>query len=147
MTPSNLTTRDAQIADHADIARLMHQLGYDAPPAMIRDKLATLLPSAVDRILVATIAHRVVGCISLHALALFHAHGNLGRITSLVVDESCRGRGVGGALIAAAHSWFESVGCVKLEVTSGEHRLDAHRFYARYGFTRDGQRLSKRVRP
>ncbi|MBR7958549.1 GNAT family N-acetyltransferase [Burkholderia cenocepacia] len=147
MTPSNLTTRDAQIADHADIARLMHQLGYDATPAMIRDKLATLLPSAVDRILVATIAHRVVGCISLHTFALFHAHGNLGRITSLVVDEGCRGQGVGGALIAAAHSWFESVGCVKLEVTSGDHRLDAHRFYARYGFTRDGQRLSKRVRP
>nr|WP_244107139.1 GNAT family N-acetyltransferase [Burkholderia anthina] len=90
MTSSNLTTREAQIDEYADIARLLRQLGYDATPAMRRSKLAALLPSAADRIVVAVVDGRIVGCISLHALPLFHADGNLGRITSLVVDEGCR---------------------------------------------------------
>ncbi|WP_396331158.1 GNAT family N-acetyltransferase [Burkholderia anthina] len=145
MTSSNLTTREPQIDDHADIARLLRQLGYDATPAMIRDKLAARLPSAADRIVVAVIDGRIVGCISLHALPLFHANGNLGRMTSLAVDEVCRGRGVGSALMAATQRWFEHARCVKLEVTSGDHRPDAHRFYARHGFARDGRRLSKTV--
>ncbi|MCA8089529.1 GNAT family N-acetyltransferase [Burkholderia anthina] len=145
MTSSNLTTREAQIDEYTDIARLLRQLGYDAPPAMMRSKLAALLPSAADRIVVAVMDGRIVGCISLHALPLFHTNGNLGRITSLIVDEGCRGLGVGRALMAAAQCWFEQARCVKLEVTSGDHRPDAHRFYARHGFTRDGQRLSKTV--
>nr|WP_175800528.1 GNAT family N-acetyltransferase [Burkholderia anthina] len=91
----------------------------------------------------AVIDGRIVGCISLHALPLFHANGNPGRITSLVVDGVCRGRGVGSVLMAAAQRGFEHARCVKLAVTSGDRRPDAHRFYARHGFARDGQRLSK----
>ncbi|WP_116140921.1 GNAT family N-acetyltransferase [Trinickia diaoshuihuensis] len=66
-----------------------------------------------------------------------------GRITSMVVDEHYRGRGIGSRLIAQAEQWFDAVGCVKLEVTSADSRLNAHRFYERHGFVRDGQRLSK----
>nr|WP_223997881.1 GNAT family N-acetyltransferase [Burkholderia gladioli] len=82
---------------------------------------------------------------SLHALPLFHAAGNLGRITSMVVDERYRGNGVGSGLIDAAEHWFRQVGCVKLEVTSGDHQPAAHHFYERHGFLRDGQRLSKKL--
>lgn len=32
---------------------------------------------------------------------------------------------------------------VKFEVTSGDHRPHAHRFYAKHGFLRDGQSLAK----
>ncbi|MGK8208545.1 GNAT family N-acetyltransferase [Burkholderia cenocepacia] len=143
MKPPNLTTRASQIDDYIDIARLLRQLGYDSTSGMIREKLQALLPSQADRILVATIDQEIVGCISLHALPLFHMAGSLGRITSMVVDARCRGQGIGSALIAAAEHWFEQAGCVKLEVTSGDHRPDAHRFYARHGFVRNGQRLAK----
>jgi hypothetical protein len=34
---------------------------------------------------------------------------------------------------------------VKLEVTSGDQRIDAHRFYERHGFRRDGQRLTSQA--
>ncbi|GGY03794.1 hypothetical protein GCM10007386_38240 [Pseudoduganella dura] len=71
--------------------------------------------------------------------------GQLGRITSMVVDERHRGSGVGGALIGAAEQWFAAAGCVKVEVTSSDRRLDAHRFYERHGFLRDGQRLARNI--
>ncbi|HHL4078369.1 GNAT family N-acetyltransferase [Burkholderia sola] len=138
-----VATRESQSSDHHSIATLLHQLGYEATPALILEKLQSLIPSPTDKIFVATVHDKVVGSISLHALPLFHAAGYLGRITSMVVDEHHRGGGVGSALIAAAENWFRTVGCVKLEVTSGDHRLDAHRFYARHGFLRDGQRLAK----
>ena len=74
-----------------------------------------------------------------------HMQGRLGRITSLVVDEKHRGRGIGQILVHAAEHWFSSAGCVKVEVTSGDLRVDVHRFYEREGFSRNGQRLSKKI--
>ncbi|PTB19119.1 N-acetyltransferase [Trinickia symbiotica] len=142
-SPALTQIRESNPSDHIAIAMLLHQLGYDATLALILEKLQTLILSPTDKILVATLNGKVVGSISLHALPLFHAAGYLGRITSMVVDEHHRGCGVGSALIAAAERWFTTVGCVKLEVTSGDHRADAHRFYESHGFLRDGQRFSK----
>ncbi|MEX3629108.1 MAG: GNAT family N-acetyltransferase [Burkholderia sp.] len=135
--------REARPADAPAISALLHQLGYEAGPALVHGKLVALAGSAADAVLVAAIDGEVAGCISLHALPLFHAEGRLGRITSLVVDQGRRSRGIGAALMAAAAAWFETAGCVKTEVTSGDHRADAHRFYACHGYARDGQRLSR----
>lgn len=142
MQTDALAIRQAQPDDDTALAGLLHQLGYELTPAQVREKLQALGVSPADRILVAVLHGEVVGGISLHALPLFHMAGQLGRITSMVVDGQHRGSGIGGALIAAARHWFESAGCVKLEVTSGDQRIDAHRFYERHGFRRDGQRLT-----
>lgn len=142
-TGDALAIRTAQPADRSAIAALLEQLGYAATPAQIGDRLHALAASPSDRVLVATLDGDVVGSISLHALPLFHAGGCLGRITSMVVDERHCGRRVGSALIGAAQAWFDAAGCVKVEVTSADRRADAHRFYERHGFRRDGQRLSR----
>jgi GNAT superfamily N-acetyltransferase len=139
-----VVTRESQSSDYHSIAMLLHQLGYAATPALILEKLQLLTPSPTDKIFVATVRDKIVGSISLHALPMFHAAGYLGRITSMVVDEHHQGDGIGSALIAAAENWFKTVGCVKLEVTSGDHRPTAHRFYAKHGFVRDGQRFAKK---
>ncbi|AJW98590.1 acetyltransferase domain protein [Burkholderia gladioli] len=136
--------RAARPADAPAVSALLRQLGYEAGPAQVQGRLEALAGSAADTVLVAAVGSEIAGCISLHALPLFHAEGRLGRITSLVVDQGRRSRGIGGALMAAAAAWFEAAGCVKTEVTSGDHRADAHRFYARHGYARDGQRLSRR---
>ncbi|WP_254608530.1 GNAT family N-acetyltransferase [Burkholderia lata] len=147
MNTARPETREALRSDCTAIASLMHQLGYDATPALIHEKLQSLADQPHDRVCVATLDGEVVGSISLHILPLFHAAGNLGRITSVVVDERHRGCGIGAALMAAAERWFEAGRCVKLEVTSGDRRPDAHRFYAHHGFARDGQRLSRKMHP
>lgn len=144
MTPTHLAIRQAHPADHIGIASLLRQLGYEASPALMLEKLEALHSSPTDSAFVAVTPHALVGCISLHALPLFHAQGCLGRITSMVVDERYRGHGIGTALITQAERWFDSLGCTKLEVTSADARSSAHRFYERHGFARDGQRLAKK---
>lgn len=143
MTGHTIVVRDASLEDANIIAVLMNDLGYDVASATIFEKIAALRTSASDAVFLAVLRERVVGVISLHALPMFHRSGNLGRITSLVVGTSARGRGVGTALIDRSNEWFALKGCVKIEVTSGDHRTDAHLFYQQLGFQRDGQRLAK----
>lgn len=143
MTAPGAHIRRARPADCDRIAVLLGELGYEATPAQVRDRLAALEHSTADLVLVATHDDDVTGCISLHILPLFHAAGGLGRITSLVVDGRWRGRRIGAALMDAASAWFVAQGCLKMEVTSGNRRVDAHRFYDAHGMARDSQRFSR----
>jgi GNAT superfamily N-acetyltransferase len=77
-------------------------------------------------------------------LPLFHTPGYLARITALVVAATARGIGVGRALLAATEAYAWSTGCVRIEVTSGDHRPDAHAFYERLGYHVDERRFIKR---
>jgi len=121
----------------------MDELGYRVTDESIRQKLLAISDSVDDVVLVAVVDQRVVGCISLHAFLMLHVEGRLGRITSFVVTSQVRSQGVGAALLEAAHGWFESVGCTKFELTSGDQRTRAHQFYESHGYRRGGQRLSR----
>ncbi len=133
--------RQARSDDAAGIARLIGELGYPVGPAMIVGKLSAVSAQGPDAVLVAAAGDQLCGCISLHALPLLHREGRLGRITSLVVGTPFRGQGIGAALLARAHAWFEQAGCRQLEVTSGDQRLRAHRFYLSHGYHRESQRF------
>jgi ribosomal protein S18 acetylase RimI-like enzyme len=74
---------------------------------------------------------------------MIHRPGRLGRITSLVVAATARGRGVGKNLLTAAERHLRANGCVKLEVTSGEQRSSAHDFYAANGYKEERVRFTK----
>ncbi|UVA79104.1 GNAT family N-acetyltransferase [Pandoraea commovens] len=141
-TPS---TRRAIDEDAPRIVALLAQLGYETPLDIVRRNIALSNAEGDDAAFVAVDENaQIVGCIGLHALTMFHLAGRLGRITALVVEENARGSGVGHALMAAAHAWFNEQGCEKFEVTSSDHRVAAHRFYARHGYARDGQRLARK---
>jgi N-acetylglutamate synthase-like GNAT family acetyltransferase len=139
------TTRRANDDDAPRIVALLAQLGYETPIDIVRRNIALSALDGDDAAFVAIDENaEIVGCIGLHALTMFHRAGRLGRITALVVEENVRGSGVGHALMAAAHAWFNKRGCEKFEVTSSDHRVAAHRFYARHGYARDGQRLARK---
>lgn len=135
--------RPATEGDAAHLVRLMGELGYVVAESHLREALSKTPLGDTDQVFAAIDGGEVVGCMSLHALPLFHRKGKLGRITSLVVSASQRGKGIGSALMIAAHEWFGTVGCIKFEVTSGDQRAAAHRFYQRHGYARDGQRLAR----
>ena len=143
MSQENISIREATLADAHSIAELLDQLGYIAAPQAVATKLEYLSNNANDRVLVAVIDSTVVGSISLHVLPLFETPGNMGRITSLVINEKFRSRGIGHKMVRAAEDWFATKGCEKVEVTSADRRLDAHRFYEQQGYARQSQRFAK----
>ncbi|BFI96776.1 MAG: hypothetical protein RSP_22860 [Rhodanobacter sp.] len=139
---TDVEIRSAHAGDAEQVAALIRQLGYAMEPDTLRVKLTQLATSGADQVFVAESEGRLLGCLGLHAVPLLHAEGTLGRLTTLVVDEAHRGRGIGHALVMAAHAWFKAAGCTRFEVTSGDHRERAHRFYERLGYLRQGQRLT-----
>lgn len=135
--------RLANVEDAEAIAALVKQLGYQTTQTALAGKLRLFQQSENDAAFVAIEDHAVIGCISVHILELFHTSGRLGRITSLVVHSNRRAAGVGTALVAAAEKFFKTTGCIKAEVTSGDHRATAHRFYRKQGFVEDERRFIK----
>jgi ribosomal protein S18 acetylase RimI-like enzyme len=143
---NNMKVRKALLTDAESVSKLLNQLGYEASPKLIRDKLEALKLSACDTVLLAQDGENIVGVISLHVLELFHQPGRLGRITSLVVDDDFRGQGVGAMLVCAADAFFAEQLCVRAEVTSSDHRIQAHAFYQQQGYVVDERRFVKRYR-
>ena len=129
-----ILVRQAQPSDASVISGLLADLGYPSAPAQVQSRLAEASASPHTAIFVAESNSQVVGALSFHRIPLFHTDGFLGRITSLVVSSTFQRRGVGRLLVAAAEELARAQGCVRLEVTSGEHRPEAHAFYESLGY-------------
>ena len=56
-------------------------------------------------------------------------------VDDLVTDATHRSRGYGDALLAWLYEKARSLGCTALELDSGTHRHEAHRFYFRHRMT------------
>ena len=135
--------REARLDDASEIVPLMNQLGYEVTRKFIQKKLTDFSKTPIDTVLVAVQQGLIIGVISCHLTSLFHQAGLSGRITSLVIDKNYRGLGTGRALVQAAEELFISSGCIKSEVTSGDHRPDAHEFYQSCGYKLDERRFLK----
>jgi len=137
---SRVSVRDAHADDASAVGVLLADLGYPMPEALAREKIALLAAREDDRVFVAEVGGEVAGVLSFHVMTLFHAPGNLGRITALIVVEQKRRAGVGRALCDAAEAFAWSRDCRRIEVTSGDHRSGAHAFYQRLGYQLDDHR-------
>lgn len=136
--------RTATIADSPAISVLMGQLGYPMAIDLVEHKLRSQ-STTTDTVFVAIRGDHIIGCLSAHAHELFHVAGRLGRIMALVVDADARGMGVGRALVEEATAHFLRLGCILVELTSGDHRAGAHDFYRAIGFEEDKRRFVKRL--
>ena len=112
----------------------MAELGYPTNDALFAERVAAVSANPNDAVLLADEAGAIVGLVAIHSFEMLHRPGRLGRITALVVSASARRRGVGHELLSTAESHLRSIGCTKLEVTSGASRPDAHGFYAAHGY-------------
>jgi GNAT superfamily N-acetyltransferase len=75
----------------------------------------------------------------------FHDGSRRLRLTALVVSPAHRGQGLARALVGELDRWGREQGCVVVEVTSAEHREDAHAAYRALGFEEASHRFVRRL--
>ena len=107
----------------------------------MRHRLRRSLHSDTRCFLVAQSASEVIGLVSAELLPYFPNGSTICRITALVVSTHHRRRGIGEKLLTGAADFARAHHCSGIEITSAEHRLDAHRFYQRLGFSRTSFRF------
>jgi GNAT superfamily N-acetyltransferase len=127
--------RPAHLADASAVNELLDQLGYPQDgQAATANRIQTWAEDPSSAAYVADADDDVLGVIAVHVCPFFERDGSWGRIVALVVSDRARGRGVGSQLVAAAESFAATCGCLRMEVTSGDRRQDAHEFYRRCGY-------------
>lgn len=87
----------------------------------------------------------IAGFASLSIQHNFWQGGPILYITTLIVDEKARSRGIGTALIRAIETIAADRKCGKIELDSAFHRVEAHAFYEKNGFTKRAYLYSKDV--
>jgi ribosomal protein S18 acetylase RimI-like enzyme len=142
MAVKNAVIRTARVSDAQALAELLSQLGYPSTTGFVQKKLKKVSKKD-DRVMVATLHGEVVGFVSCHIVPLIHQSGNLCRITALVVADGFRNSSIGRKLMNAVERYAQTRRCIKIEVTSGQHRSQAHRFYGRLGYREVSRRFLK----
>jgi ribosomal protein S18 acetylase RimI-like enzyme len=138
-----VTIRRLATSDVPKLVPLMAELGYPTTSDALAERVAAVAANPDDGVLIAEEEGNILGLVAVHSYEMLHRPGRLGRITALVVSASSRGRGVGSQLLSAAESHLRALGCIKLEVTSGEQRSEAHEFYAARGYREQRVRFVK----
>ena len=87
----------------------------------------------------------VIGFASLHIEPQLHHAKLVGEIQELIVQETFRGKGTGAQLVSRLEQEAQKRGCVSIEVTTKNYRVDAQQFYEQVGFTRTHVNFTKNL--
>ncbi|MFN2540640.1 MAG: GNAT family N-acetyltransferase [Chthoniobacterales bacterium] len=143
----DLTIRAARTRDAAALAGLMCELGYQTAESDMQIRLNQMIPDSNYRTFVAVEQGRVLGMIGTFALYSFEHNDLGGRILALVVTKESRRSGVARRLIAAAEKDSAQRKITRIAVNTRFERNDAHAFYESLGYTRNGFRFVKNLKP
>jgi GNAT superfamily N-acetyltransferase len=138
--------RTAQSDDAPELARLLTSLGHPTATDEIVARWDAWREEGNTALVAARVDGSLAGVATLHVTIVLHRPRPVGRITSLVVDEGARGKGIGRALVAAAEQVLAEAGCGMVEVTSNARREDAHAFYRHIGYEQTSARFMKLLR-
>ena len=129
------------------INTLLEELGYPQDdPAATATRLQAWADDPAGAAYVAAAGDRLLGVIAVHLIPFFEREGTWARIVALVVSDQARRQGVGTHLLKAAESFATTHGCLRLEVTSSNHRSAAHTFYQSHGYTNQSETSSRFLR-
>ena len=142
---ADISVRRPEKADAAALAELMTQLGYPTRTSEMEMRMETIGADKNYVTFVAVSEGKVCGMIGT-AASYSYEHNNPGaKIMALVVSDQMRGRGVGRALIAAAENDLAQRNIRRVAVNTHFRRTDAHEFYEKNGYTKNGFRLVKEL--
>lgn len=129
--------RPIQAADAPRLTGLLAQLGYPSEVDVVANRLAGILNSASQQVLVAVPADdsRIDGYVGVERRLALQVDERV-EITGLVVDSAARRSGLGRALVDAAEQWAVRQGLHTIVVRSNIARPESHPFYEGIGYQR-----------
>ena len=130
----SIEVRPARPSDAERVAALSGQLGYPCSPQEIEERLRRLERAKGHAVFVAERSGRVVGWVDVHVSRTVTTPTQA-EVGGLVVEEACRGGGVGRLLMQRAEQWAREHECRVVRLRSNVIRADAHAFYTRLGYT------------
>ena len=132
------TIRDARLEDISAMARLLGQLFAIESDFAVREQAQTdglfLLLRQEACLLVAEEDGAVVGMVSIQTLVSTAEGGMVGLLEDLVVDEACRGKGIGSLLLRAALDRARNQGLTRVQLLADRNNEAALQFYSRRSF-------------
>lgn len=140
-----LLLREAEVTDAAGVASLLCALGYPCNEDDARERIAWMQDDANQALLVADLLGELCGMVALDFMYYLPLGRVTCRITTLVVADSQRGQGLGQALVREAECRARAIGAARIEVSSADHRSEAHAFYRACGYEQGSQRFVKRL--
>jgi len=137
--------RAATAAEAPGLAAFLTAAGHVIDPRVLAERLAALrdTPSAA---LVAVRWGPQSGLVVFHWYRTLQAQRPIAQITTLVVSEEERRRGVGRLLIKAAAQAARTAGCGDLEIATTSAALSLREFCRATGFAEAGQRFVRSLR-
>ncbi|GGO04010.1 GNAT family N-acetyltransferase [Saccharibacillus kuerlensis] len=137
--------RTATCGDAAVLTELMRKLSYPTTPSVMREQLEARENNPNYCTYLAEQDGRAIGMISLRLIPARGSEAQMVQIAGLIVDEACRGCGIGRQLVRQAEDWALESGSKFLFLTgiNREDRLGAHNFYQRAGFEKFGCKFIK----
>lgn len=123
-------------SDFEDIVVLFHQLWPDK--GINRHKLLAVfrksLASENDKCLSVKLDDKTIGFCAIVFASNFWQEGTIAQISTMIIDESHRNKGIGRKLLNKAIDIAQKRNCKKVELESSFHRESAHTFYESNGF-------------
>ncbi|MBT3269415.1 GNAT family N-acetyltransferase [Candidatus Poribacteria bacterium] len=141
------TTRDAVAQDydavcalHDETTQFHHDLAphdYAKPqsPTLEPERFAYYVGADAASVLVAERDDAIVGIVQARVVPSgVYAGGRYGSVTALHVSQSCRGGGVGSALMQRCHQWFRERDVPRVQLRVIHENAGARGFYERLGY-------------
>jgi GNAT superfamily N-acetyltransferase len=141
----DVTVRAVESADMEALADLITQLGYETRASEMEMRMEAILANKNYATFVAVSKGKVCGMIGTFTRYTYEHNSPSAMILALVVSKEVRGRGVGQALIAAAEKDLARRNIRRVAVNARFERKQAHEFYEKVGYTKNGFRLVKEL--
>lgn len=135
-TAASLLVRRATPDDAGQVEALYRQLVDDDKVCVMPEHVAELARNPRTHLLVATQDDAVCGTLLLNICAdAMYGAQPFAVVENIVVGQKFRGRGAGTALMHYIEDECSAHNCSKIMLLSAIERGDAHRFFARCGFS------------
>lgn len=139
--------RDVVKSDTPGIAKLLKSMGYSTSQSALEAKLENYSQIAdTYKVMIDIEDDGINGLMGLQIIDPFHSAGKVGRVTTLVIDQSYRGTRAGRMLVETADQFFIECGCSASEVTGAIMRSNARKIFISLGYTENDRYFIKQLR-